>query len=78
MFLANVGFTTLVGLVGENQSKFCECDKCHTKSISSLPFSNLSKENWLIFNDLKTSNTSDDVNIMSAHNEKFATLNINI
>ena len=39
----------------------------------SLPFSHLDDDNWLIFNELKKKQTSDDVNILSAKNIDFVT-----
>ena len=57
--------------LGDN-SKFWECDICCSNSISTLPFSQLNDDNWLTFNEIKTKGTSDDVNIISADNRKFA------
>ena len=58
----------------ENVDKFWECDKCRSKSSFSLPFSHLDEDNWLTFNELKKKQTSSDVNIISAHDKRFATL----
>ena len=59
-------------LHNDNVSKFWECDKCLSKSKFSLPFSHLDEENWLLFNNLEKSKTSEDVNIISADDRKFA------
>ena len=57
----------------QNVTKFWECDKCCSMSKFSLPFSHLDDDNWLIFNELKKKQTSDDVNILSAKNINFVT-----
>ena len=57
----------------QNVTKFWECDKCCSMSKFSVPFSHLDDDNWLIFNELKKKQTSDDVNILSAKNIDFVT-----
>ena len=57
----------------QNVTKFWECDKCCSMSKFSLLFSHLDDDNWLIFNELKKKQTSDDVNILSAKNIDFVT-----
>ena len=39
----------------------------------SLPFSHLDDDSWLIFNELKKKQTSEDVNILSTKDIDFAT-----
>jgi hypothetical protein len=56
----------------EEDSKYWECDKCCSKSISTLPFNHLHENNWLIINEMKTIQTSDNVNIISADAKDFA------
>ena len=36
-----------------DNDKFWECDKCISKSLFTLPFSNLDDSNWLMFNNMK-------------------------
>ena len=57
----------------QDVTKFWECDKCHSMSKSSLPFSHLDDDNWLILNELKRKQTSEDVNILSAKDIDFVT-----
>ena len=42
-------------------------------SKSGLPFSHLGDHSWLIFNELKKKQTSEDVDILSAKDIDFAT-----
>ncbi len=58
----------------KDDNKFWECDRCCSKSISTLPFNQLDEDNWLTFNEMPTRLTSDDVNIISADDRKFASL----
>ena len=59
-----------------NIGKYFECDKCCSKSICFLPFSNLDDNDWLNFNEIKSNYVSDDVNmITSAEDIKF---NLNV
>ena len=53
--------------------KIWECDKCSTMAKLGLPFSHLDDDNWLIFNELKKKQTSEDVNILSTKDIDFAT-----
>ena len=57
----------------EDVMKFWECDKCRTMAKLSHPFSHLDDDNWLIFNELKKKQTSEDVNILSTKDIDFAT-----
>ena len=57
-----------------DSSKFWECDRCYSQSISILPFSKLDEDNWLTFNEIPARQTSDDVNIISADDRTFAPL----
>ena len=56
----------------EDSSKFWECDRCYTKSFTTLPCSHLDEDNWLHFNGLNTKLTSKKVNILSSENKEFA------
>ena len=59
----------------QSESKFWECDICHTKSNSSvtLPFCHFEENDWLSFHDFNKKQTcSDDVNVLSTQSVKFA------
>ena len=57
----------------EDDSKYWECDNCCSKSMSTFPFfSDEDDENdCLIFNDMKTKQTSDNANRISADANDF-------
>ena len=68
--LTNSEFASL----GQDHSKIWECDNCCSKSISTLPSSALDDDNCLTIDGILTKQTSDDVNIISADDRKFASL----
>ena len=57
-------------LLDQDHSKFWECDNWLLK----IYFYALDEDNWLTFNGIPTQQTSDDINIISADDRKFASL----